>query len=272
MKCRIQPMRPFVTGLALRLAVSAKANATMSTPATTTMIEANGLCKYYDLFAAIEDISFSIPAGQVCAFLGPNGAGKSTTMKILTGFLSPSSGSASIGGFDVYRNRIEAARLIGYLPENGPLYVEMTPASLLRYLGKARGMSAESLKDRLAYVAEKCHLAEVWGKPIAKLSRGFRQRVGMAHALLHDPAVLILDEPTSGLDPNQVFEVRELIRGLGKTKTILLSTHILQEVQAVASRALLVNEGRLVFDGTISELASSGHDLDSRFRELTASK
>jgi ABC-2 type transport system ATP-binding protein len=233
------------------------------------MIEANGLCKFYGPFAAIKDVSFVIPRGQVAAFLGPNGAGKSTTMKVLTGFLSATEGTAKIGGFDVYTDRIEAAKLIGYLPENGPLYLEMTPASLLRYLGEARGLDKATLSKRLDYVAEKCSLKGVWGKAIGKLSRGFRQRVGMAQALLHDPQVLILDEPTSGLDPNQVHDVRELIRSLGQTKTILLSTHILQEVRAVASRVILINEGGIVLDGPIAEMEGPEHDMDKRFRQLT---
>lgn len=241
----------------------------MQSGGSELMIEAQGLCKYYGSFAAVENVTFSIPRGQVCAFLGPNGAGKSTTMKILTGFLSPSAGSARIGGFDVYTHRIKAAELIGYLPENGPLYLEMTPRSLLQYLGEARGMDPQTLKHRLDFVATKCSLRQVWGKAIGKLSRGFRQRVGMAQALLHDPQVLILDEPTSGLDPNQVHEVRNLIRSLGQTKTILLSTHILQEVKAVANRVLLVSEGRLKFDGSVDDMAGPQLDMESRFRELT---
>ncbi|MGQ0634688.1 MAG: ABC transporter ATP-binding protein [Planctomycetaceae bacterium] len=233
------------------------------------MIEAQGLCKYYGPFAAVDEITFSIPRGQVAAFLGPNGAGKSTTMKILTGFLSATKGSAKIGGFDVYKDRLEAAKMIGYLPENGPLYLEMTPGSLLDYFGMARALPPAKLKERLDYVAQKCALKHVWGKPIGKLSRGYRQRVGMAQALLHDPEVLILDEPTAGLDPNQVHDVRELIKGLGQTKTILLSTHILQEVKAVASRVILVNEGRLVLDGTVADMEGTEHDMESRFRKLT---
>lgn len=232
------------------------------------MIEANGLSKFYGQFVATRDVTFSVPRGQVAAFLGPNGAGKSTTMKLLTGFLSPSEGVARIGGHDVLHDRLAAARLIGYLPENGPLYNDMTPQSLLRYMGEARGMSGSALKDRLDYVVDKCALGSVWGKTVSKLSRGYRQRVGMAQALLHDPEVLILDEPTSGLDPNQVHEVRELIRGLGETKTILLSTHILSEVSAVCSRVILINNGRLIFDGTVDEMAD-GRDLESRFREFT---
>ena len=234
------------------------------------MIEAVGLSKFYGSFAATQDVTFSVPRGQVAAFLGPNGAGKSTTMKLLTGFLAPSAGEARIGGYNVATQRIEASRILGYLPENGPLYNEMTPATLLRYLGTARGLSGGALQERLDYVAQQCSLGEVWGKAIGKLSKGFRQRVGMAQALLHDPEVLILDEPTSGLDPNQVHGVRQLIRSLGETKTILLSTHILREVQAVCSRVVLINEGRLVFDGPVTDMAATEHDMETRFRELTA--
>ncbi|MBT4867909.1 MAG: ATP-binding cassette domain-containing protein [Planctomycetaceae bacterium] len=233
------------------------------------MIEARGLSKYYGPFVATQDVTFTVPAGQVAAFLGPNGAGKSTTMKLLTGFLAPNAGEARIGGFNVSQNRIEASRLIGYLPENGPLYNEMTPRGILRYLGQARGMSGALLKQRMEYVAEHCALDSVWGKPVGKLSRGFRQRVGMGQALLHDPEVLILDEPTSGLDPNQVHDVRELIIRLGKTKTILLSTHILQEVRAVCSRVILINEGRVVLDGSIDDMEGDQHDMEQRFRKLT---
>jgi ABC-2 type transport system ATP-binding protein len=234
------------------------------------MIEAIGLSKFYGPFAATQNVTFSVPRGQVAAFLGPNGAGKSTTMKLLTGFLSPSEGVARIGGFDVATHRLEAAKILGYLPENGPLYTEMTPAATLQFIGEARGMSPSQIKDRMDYVATKCSLRSVWGKPVSKLSKGFRQRVGMAQALLHDPQVLILDEPTSGLDPNQTHEVRELIRSLGKTKTILLSTHILTEVKAVCSRVILIDEGRLKFDGSLEEFAGAQHDMESRFRQLTA--
>lgn len=233
------------------------------------MIEASGLSKFYGPFVAAKDITFSVPRGQVAAFLGPNGAGKSTTMKMLTGYLAPSSGSATIGGHNVREDRIASSRLLGYLPENGPLYLEMTPSGLLRYFGAARGMDASVLNDRINYVVEKCSLKTVWNKPIGKLSKGYRQRVGMAQALLHDPEVLILDEPTSGLDPNQVHGVRELITSLGKTKTILLSTHILREVQAVCSRVILISQGRMVFDGAADELAGSEAEMEDRFRQLT---
>lgn len=233
------------------------------------MIEAVGLSKYYGDFAAAQHITFSAPSSQVCAFLGPNGAGKSTTMKMLTGYLAPDEGAAKIGGFDVHSNRLAASERLGYLPENGPLYPEMTPHSFLRYVGETRMMSPGELKDRLAWVSDQCSLSEVWGKAIGKLSRGYRQRVGMAGALLHDPDVLILDEPTSGLDPNQVHGVRELIQSLGESKTVLLSTHILQEVHAVCSRVLLINEGRLVFDGPTSDLGPHSDAMEAKFRELT---
>ena len=233
------------------------------------MIEASGLCKYYGDFRAAEDITFSVPAGQVCAFLGPNGAGKSTTMKMLTGYLSPDEGSATIAGFDVHQQRVEASNHLGYLPENGPIYFEMTPRSFLTYVGEARMLSAGELQDRLDWVRGKCSLDDVWGKPIGKLSRGYRQRVGMAQALIHDPDVLILDEPTSGLDPNQVHGVRELIMSLGENKTVLLSTHILQEVHAVCSRVVLINEGHMIFDGPTSELGTHSDAMEQKFRELT---
>lgn len=233
------------------------------------MIEAVGLSKFYGQFAATQNITFSVPKGQVAAFLGPNGAGKSTTMKMLTGFLAPSEGVARIGGHDMSTDRLKAAEILGYLPENGPLYLEMTPSEILNFLGSARGMSGERLRERLDFVAEKCSLRGVWGKPIAKLSKGYRQRVGMAQALLHDPQVLILDEPTSGLDPNQTHDVRELILSLARTKTILLSTHILQEVRAVCSRVILINEGRLVLDGTVDDLEQGGIGMEARFRQLT---
>ncbi|MDX1564505.1 MAG: ABC transporter ATP-binding protein [Phycisphaeraceae bacterium] len=234
------------------------------------MIEAQGLSKYYGRFTAVEDLSFSIRKGEVVAFLGPNGAGKSTTMKLLTGYLAPSRGTAKICGHDVSTERIEAANKIGYLPENGPLYQDMTPTSLLKFFAEARGLSSAQRSERLEAVIGLCNLQTVISKPIRKLSRGYRQRVGMAMALLHDPDVLILDEPTSGLDPNQIRDVREMIRKLGQTKTIMLSTHILQEVKEMTSRVLLIHDGRLRFDGPVNQFAE-GDRLDERFRELTRS-
>ncbi len=234
------------------------------------MIEADNLSKFYGDFAACRDVTFTITRGEVAAFLGPNGAGKSTTMKLLTGYVAPSLGSARIAGFNMATQRLEGANRLGYLPENGPLYPDMTPRSLLRFFGNARGMSREQIDERITAVVDLCQLGSVIGKPIGKLSKGFRQRVGMAQVLLHEPDVLILDEPTAGLDPNQIREVRDTIRRLGETKTILLSTHILQEVEAMCNRVIFINEGRLVFDGTPAELAADEKNLDKRFQRLSA--
>jgi ABC-2 type transport system ATP-binding protein len=230
------------------------------------MIEAKGLCKYYGDFIAVEDLNFTINEGEIVAFLGPNGAGKSTTMKMLTGFLAPSAGTSRICGLEVSENREEVANKIGYLPENGPLYEEMTPIGLLNFFGDARGMGKKEKRSRIEKVIDQCDLQTVVTKPISKLSRGFRQRVGMANVLLHKPDVLIMDEPTAGLDPNQVMEVRKTIKGLGKT--ILLSTHILQEVRKVADRILLIHQGRLIFSGTPEDLREES-SLDDWFNRET---
>ena len=231
------------------------------------MIEAIGLSKYYDKFKAVEDLNFKVREGEIVAFLGPNGAGKSTTMKMLTGYLAPSAGEAWICGENVLENRIASANRIGYLPENGPLYDEMTPLALLDFFGNARGMDAERLERRIDNVISQCSLETVMNKPIGKLSRGYRQRVGMANVLLHEPDVLIMDEPTAGLDPNQILEVRSTIKKLGKT--VLLSTHILQEVREMADRILLINEGRMIFEGKPEDLSEES-SLDSWFRKQTA--
>lgn len=242
----------------------------MSNEPRAAMIEAEGLSKYYGDFAAIRDVSFRIPQGEVVAFLGPNGAGKSTTMKLLTGYLSPSAGVARIAGHNMASDRLAGSARLGYLPENGPLYPDMTPRALLSFFADARGLSGARKRERIDAVIELCALGSVVGKPIGKLSRGYRQRVGMAQVLLHEPDVLILDEPTAGLDPNQIHEVRETIRKLGKNKTILLSTHILQEVEAMAGRVLFIDEGRLVFDGAIGEMTKDGKHLDQEFRRLSS--
>lgn len=232
------------------------------------MIEARGLSKYYGSFVAIEDVTFSIPEGQVVAFLGPNGAGKSTTMKILSGFLSASEGTAFIAGLNVTGDRLEASQKLGYLPEDGPLYNGMTPKELLRFFGQARGIDGRVLSERIDSVVDQCALHEVLEKPIGKLSRGYRQRVGLAQALLHDPEVLIMDEPTAGLDPNQIRDFRANIMKLGKSKTILISTHILQEAKAVADRLLLIHNGKMVFDGQPSELGNEA-SIEENFYRLT---
>jgi ABC-2 type transport system ATP-binding protein len=233
------------------------------------MIEAEGLTKYFGDFAAIRDVSFKIHQGEVVAFLGPNGAGKSTTMKLLTGYWAPSSGVARIAGHDMANDRLAGSARLGYLPENGPLYLDMTPRSLLSFFADARGLASARKRQRIDEVIDLCALGSVIGKPIGKLSRGYRQRVGMALVLLHEPDVLILDEPTAGLDPNQIHDVRETIRKLGEKKTILLSTHILQEVTAMCQRVLFINEGRMVFDGPVERLTHDGKPLEEQFRELT---
>jgi len=235
----------------------------------TPMIEAIGLAKFYGVFAACRDVTFTVSEGELVAFLGPNGAGKSTTMKLLTGYLSPSQGVARIAGHDMAIDRIAGSERLGYLPENGPLYPDMNPYSLLEFFAEARGMSAAYKQERIEAVIDLCDLGSVIYKPIGKLSKGYRQRVGMAQTLLHEPDVLILDEPTAGLDPNQIREVRHTMRKLGETKTILLSTHILQEVEALASRVILINEGRVVYDGTVQDLDPAREGLDKAFHKLT---
>ncbi|MEC8252553.1 MAG: ABC transporter ATP-binding protein [Planctomycetota bacterium] len=233
------------------------------------MIEAVDLCKYYGSFAAIDHLSFTIRRGEVVAFLGPNGAGKSTTMKVLTGYLAPTAGQARLCGVDVVKERARAAEKLGYLPENGPLYPEMTARELLQFFGDARGLGRR-FGERLDYVTAECDLGELLDKPIGKCSKGQKQRVGMAQVLLHDPEVLILDEPTTGLDPNQIRHVRELVKKLGETRTILLSTHLFQEVEAMAGRVMLVNDGKLAFDGTPADFKSKGAgQMDQAFHALT---
>lgn len=236
------------------------------------MIEADRLSKFYGIFAAVRNASFQVYRGEVVAFLGPNGAGKSTTMKMLTGYLNPSEGLARIAGHNMATDRIAGSQRLGYLPENGPLYPDMTPLGLLEFFADARGLSPQKKEERVGAVVELCPLKEVLGKPISKLSKGYRQRVGMAQALLHEPEVLILDEPTAGLDPNQIREVRRTMRRLGEEKTILLSTHILQEVEAMASRVILINEGRMVYDGPVSGLPKEQEELDDAFARLTSTE
>ncbi|MCU0961142.1 MAG: ABC transporter ATP-binding protein [Pirellulaceae bacterium] len=234
------------------------------------MIEADGLSKYYGPFAAIQDVAFQVSEGEVVAFLGPNGAGKSTTMKLLTGYLSPSAGAARIAGHDMQDDRLAGSARLGYLPENGPLYPDMTPFSLLEFFADARGMTRTKKQERIEAVVELCALGNVIHKPISKLSKGYRQRVGMSQALLHEPDVLILDEPTVGLDPNQIREVRRTMERLREMrKTVLLSTHILQEVEAMASRVILIDEGRLKYDGPVKDLDPDRHGLDAAFARLT---
>ena len=221
------------------------------------MITVEKLKKSYDGIAyALKGVSFEVSTGEVIGFLGPNGAGKSTTMKILTGFLLPTSGRAEIAGYDVVEDSLEVRRLIGYLPEINPLYYEMRVDDYLKFAGRIRGISAKELRSAIDRVVDLCKLERVTGKNIIELSKGYKQRVGLAQAMIHRPKLLFLDEPTSGLDPNQVVEVRELIQNLGTEHTVMLSTHILQEVEASCSRIMIINLGDLVADGTVDELVS----------------
>jgi len=214
------------------------------------MIELKSLTKEFGSFTAVDALSFTVREGEVLGFLGPNGAGKSTTMKMVTGFMRPTSGTAVVQGHDVAREPIAVKRAVGYLPEGAPAYPDMTPESFLRFCAETRGYSGAERDRRVGATAERVNLAGVMRQPIDTLSKGYKRRVGLAQALLHDPRVLILDEPTDGLDPNQKHEVRELIRGLGREKVIVLSTHILEEVEAVCTRAVIISRGRIVADTT----------------------
>ena len=220
------------------------------------MVEIKNLTKKFDQFIAVNDLSFSVGEGEVLGFLGPNGAGKSTTMKVITGFLSPSSGSILIDGNDVSINPIDAKALIGYLPEGAPCYGDMTPLEFLKFIAEIRGFQGQECIDRVQHVIREVELQKVCMQSIETLSKGFKRRVGLAQAILHDPKVLILDEPTDGLDPNQKHHVRELIKSLAKDKIVIISTHILEEVSAVCSRAIIIDAGKIVADGTPEELES----------------
>ena len=220
-----------------------------------TMIEVKGLSKYYGDNLAVDNISFHVEKGEVVGFLGPNGSGKTTTMRVLTGYLPPSTGSASIAGYDTMTGSLEARRHIGYLPETVPLYTDMTVEDYLSFLGAIRGIRGDYLKKRIDTVIERVKLGDYRKSLISKLSKGYRQRTGLAQAILHEPEVLILDEPTVGIDPIQVVETRQLIKELGKEQTLLLSTHILPEVSAVCERVIIINEGILVAEDTPDNLA-----------------
>lgn len=219
-----------------------------------TMVEIQNLRKTFGPIVAVDGVSFSVGKGEVLGFLGPNGAGKSTTMKMITGFLTPTSGTVRICGHNIEDEPIEAKKRIGYLPEGAPAYQDMTPASFLRFIGEMRGYHGATLKRTVSETVEKVNLQSVLNQSIETLSKGFKRRVGLAQAILHDPEVLILDEPTDGLDPNQKHEVRTLIRAMAREKAIILSTHILEEVHAVCSRAMIIAKGKVVSDGTPAEL------------------
>lgn len=220
------------------------------------MIHVENLTKNFGPARALRGIGFSVARGEVVGFLGPNGAGKSTTMKILTGFLVPSSGTATIDGLDVVNDSLAVRRRIGYLPESTPLYGEMSVREYLRFAAAIRGVRGSAIGPALDRVVELCGLQRVWGKSILELSKGYRQRVGLAQAMVHQPDLLILDEPTSGLDPNQIVEVRSLIQRLGQDHTVILSTHYLQEVEAACTRVIVIDLGEIVADGTKDELVA----------------
>jgi ABC-2 type transport system ATP-binding protein len=219
------------------------------------MLEIRHLVKFFGPLVAVDDVSFTVPQGEVLGFLGPNGAGKSTTMKMITGFLAPSSGTAIICGCDIGTQPIAAKKHIGYLPEGAPAYPDMTPSDFLDFVAHIRGFSGNEAKRRIGRVVEMIKIADVLHQPIETLSKGYKRRVGVAQALLHDPDVVILDEPTDGLDPNQKYEMRKIITAMRPQKAIIISTHLLEEVEAVCSRAMIIAHGRVLADGTPAELA-----------------
>lgn len=218
------------------------------------MIEVRNLTKRYGDLVAIDNISFTAEKGQILGFLGPNGAGKTTTMRIITGYMPASSGTVTVAGFDIFDNSYEVRRRIGYLPENPPLYPDMTVAEYLRFAARIRGVARAELDDAVDRVLLKCGLAEVDGRVVGHLSKGFRQRVGLAQALIHDPMVLVLDEPTIGLDPKQIIDIRQLIRELSAERTVILSTHILPEVSQLCQKVVIINQGRIAVEASLEEL------------------
>lgn len=235
----------------------------------TALIEIERLTKRFGAFTAVDDVSFTVARGEVLGFLGPNGAGKSTTMRMLAGFMTPTAGTARICGDDVVDRPVAARRHLGFLPEGAPTYPEMTVTGFLRFCGRARGFRGDALADAVARAMRLTQLQGVRLQPVETLSKGFKRRVGLAAALLHDPPVLVLDEPTDGLDPNQKHEVRNLIRTMAAEKAIVISTHILEEVSAVCTRAVIIAKGRVVADETPAALAARGPSMDAVFRQLT---
>ena len=218
------------------------------------MIEINHLTKLYGTQRAVDDISFSVDEGKIIGFLGPNGAGKSTTMKIITCFMPPTAGEVTVSGMKVTENSMEVRRMIGYLPEHNPLYMEMNVLDFLEYIAELRAIGTNRRGSRIEEMIDVCGLANVVHKDIHQLSKGYRQRVGLAQAMIHDPPILILDEPTIGLDPNQVVDIRTLIKQLGREKTVILSTHILSEVQSTCDRAVIIHNGKIVADSSLADL------------------
>jgi ABC-2 type transport system ATP-binding protein len=234
-------------------------------------IEVNSLNKHFGPIHAVRGISFRVNHGEVLGFLGPNGAGKSTTMKMITGFLEPDSGTITVNGYDVLEDPINVKSRIGYLPEGAPCYGEMTVNNFLQFIAEIRGYKGAEKQSRIDRAVRSIHLESVLGQTIETLSKGYKRRVGIAQALLHDPDVLIMDEPTDGLDPNQKHEVRTLIKEMARNKAIIISTHILEEVDAVCDRAIIIADGNLLFDGSPGELRahSQANDIDDAFRRIT---
>lgn len=237
---------------------------------TKMSIKIQNLSKVYGTQRAVDDISFEVAKGEIVGFLGPNGAGKSTTMKILTGYLPATDGSAEVNGFDVKTSPMQVKSSIGYLPEHNPLYLDMYVREFLKFAGSLYGLKGKTLQIKVAETIEMVGLGLEKHKKIGQLSKGYRQRVGLAQALIHNPDVLILDEPTTGLDPNQLVEIRELIKSVGRNKTVIFSTHIMQEVEAICDRVVIINRGKIVANGTLSELKQGGKGIEDVFRELTA--
>src|SRR6202041_3414715 len=234
------------------------------------MITVQGLTKRYARTLAVDHISFEVKKGQIVGFLGPNGAGKTTTMRILTCFLPPSEGSANVAGFDVLKQPMEVKKRIGYLPETPPVYQEMEVQEYLTFVGKLKGMSGQSLANRVGEVCERCAVADVRTKLLGKLSKGYRQRVGLAQAIIHNPEVLILDEPTAGLDPKQINETRDLIKDLAGEHTIVLSTHILPEVEQTCEQVIIINRGKLVATDSVRNLQARTRGAETLLLEVTA--
>lgn len=233
------------------------------------MIEVMDICKSYGHFEAVKGLNFSVAKGDVLGLLGPNGAGKTTTMRLLTTFLAPTSGTARIGGFDILTDPHQVRRLLGYLPEVPPLYPEMRVGDYLRFCGLLRGISRNQIKGYVERVVERCALNSVYMKLCSHLSRGFRQRVGIAQALIHEPQIVILDEPTAGLDPNQIVSMRKLIAGLGADYTVIISTHILKEVEETCRSVLVISEGKVAVQGVLSEI-TQGKNLEQFYLEAVS--